>query len=921
MAGVEQNLDSIGYVGGETLDDIISQNNGEIRRRQTLPQIHPYTSAAGASGMADFGSMSGDIHGYHFGPATTVATMGEVARGQVEGTMDMGLGYAGIHMSGPMGFSGAIDGHSIMGNGGNGVYDTVTQDAVHGMMNYGAMGMHGIAEEDEASVGLFAAEEFQHQFGAGAMEGLTMNDFMMQDEAPMPSQRKGGSNEQNEAMAHPLPRMEQPASSETNTQPGTLGASQSMTDYDSPSLTTTHPSISKESSFNTSDSDPLTVGPGGLLIPTLEPPDRYKDIYSSSNFDMVKALSKVWERKNPEIALGKVDLSCAFVICDLDEPDSPIVYVSDIFERLTGYSIHEVLGRNCRFLQSPDGKVQAGAKRQGFVDNDAVYYLKRRLDQNKEAQRSIINYRKGGQPFLNLLTMIPIPWDDPDKLKYVVGFQIDLVVKPEGLENKNASGNYTINYSQAELPKYVWHPPELPQQSAGHTLSRDDVSMLLQQNNASPEGEISKRVWDKLLLENSDDVVHVLSLKGLFLYLSPSCRTTLEYDPSELTGTALSSICHPSDIVPVTRELKETTTNTPVSVVFRIRRKNSGYIWFESYGCLNIEQGKGRKCIILVGRTRPVYALARSDIEISGDNEFWTKMSTSGMFLFVSSNVRTLLDRQPEDMIGTSMQALMRQESKVIFGRTLEKARAGSKVSHKYEVLNRRGVVLQALTTLYPGDATQGQKPTFLVAQIRLLKPTNRGSLSSTKKDPTYGPISPSPSTTPSSASISTPPSLTIPVTTGGSSSLALNPHSHSPPSNLFEELQVTRCTSWQFELRQMERLNRLLAEELALLLGNKKKRKRRRGGGSREGGEGKKCSNCGKGDTPEWRRGPTGGRELCNGCGLRWAKLVGRGGGGGGSGSGGFGGLQGMGGTGWAGGAGAGGQGVGSSDGGSSRS
>ena len=70
---------------------------------------------------------------------------------------------------------------------------------------------------------------------------------------------------------------------------------------------------------------------------------------------------------------------------------------------------------------------------------------------------------------------------------------------------------------------------------------------------------------------------------------------------------------------------------------------------------LHTEQGKGRKSIILVGRERPVYALSKSDITNAGgigENELWTKMSTSGMFLFVSANVRQLLDRQPDDLIG-----------------------------------------------------------------------------------------------------------------------------------------------------------------------------------------------------------------------------------------------------------------------------
>lgn len=36
-----------------------------------------------------------------------------------------------------------------------------------------------------------------------------------------------------------------------------------------------------------------------------------------------------------------------------------------------------------------------------------------------------------------------------------------------------------------------------------------------------------------------------------------------------------------------------------------------------------------------------------------------------------------------------------------------------------------------------------------------------------------------------------------------------------------------------------------------------------------------RKCQQCGKTSTPEWRRGPVGPRTLCNACGLFYCKLV----------------------------------------------
>ena len=174
---------------------------------------------------------------------------------------------------------------------------------------------------------------------------------------------------------------------------------------------------------------------------------------SSSGFNIEGILMKVTSRKNPETDLGSVDMSCAFVVCDITMPDYPIIYASEIFERLTGYKKSEVWMQNCRFLQSPDGKGKKGEKRK-YVDDGAVYALKRGVSKRREVQCSLINYRKGGQPFTNLLTMVPITWDT-EEVKYYVGFQIDLVDNPSAIGSKSVSGTYAVNYSQHRLPPYT----------------------------------------------------------------------------------------------------------------------------------------------------------------------------------------------------------------------------------------------------------------------------------------------------------------------------------------------------------------------------------------------------------------------------------------------------------------------------------
>jgi PAS domain S-box-containing protein len=72
---------------------------------------------------------------------------------------------------------------------------------------------------------------------------------------------------------------------------------------------------------------------------------------------------------------------------ELDDPGPRIVYVNPAFERMTGYSAEEVLGRNPRFLQGPDS------------DRRVLDRLRADLEAGRPFQGETFNYRKDGTPF------------------------------------------------------------------------------------------------------------------------------------------------------------------------------------------------------------------------------------------------------------------------------------------------------------------------------------------------------------------------------------------------------------------------------------------------------------------------------------------------------------------------------------------
>lgn len=898
--------------GGDGLEDIIMGG----QRRHSVTQQHggqqqQYQESVSMSGMyqqmdmrrqhmMEFGAGQGDLHNYQFGQPvqhTTPPLPSNSRRpSNQEMTGDYGDMATNMDLVGGSNFGTIQHSPNPVGVMHVGPPYSMPQDMPSSMMTgmmYGTNMQMGGMHDDQAPILDFNPSSFAPFSG----QPISMaQDFAMPLGTAPGTLHRGNIGGRIEPIDDDGPAQD-PSTSHANDS----HRSSTTHPYPTPPISSGPPVVTGMGPYSSPPNHNVSGESNIVVHGPPRPPAKsaFQGVYSNSGFDMVGCLMRVAQRKNPEIDIGPVDMSCAFVVCDLQKPDCPIIYVSEIFERLTGYNKHEVLMQNCRFLQSPDGKVMAGVRR-NYVDDNVVYALKRRIKKRREVQRTLINYRKGGQAFTNLLTMIPITWDDPNEIKYYVGFQVDLVDKPGAVGLKSLAGTYSVNYQQIHLPRYVWQPPDSARarQEAGHTISREDVSAVLANQPGSYDSELTRGMWDRLLLENTDDVVHVLSLKGLFLYLSPSSRHVLEFPPAELVGQALSSICHPSDIIPVTRELKDAASGQPVSIVFRVRRKVSGYTWFESHGSLCVEQGKGRKCIILVGRERPVYAISTTQLEAAGgigDNEIWSKLSTAGMFLFVGSNVRGILDRQPDDLRGTSIQTLMRGDSKVEFGRCLERARTGKVVAFKHDVMTKRGMFMMAQTTLYPGDASEGEKPTFLVAQTRLVGKAPRNQTRNGKSNESatqlsqqsqsantyHGQTTGRDDNTSSGTGSGTPHSNASTLlrdhvlTHAGGQALAIGSQSHllAAANNIFAELQTTRCSSWQFELRQMEKDNRSLAEELAGLLSRRKKRKRRNGKGG--AGEWRQCANCRTRSTPEWRRGPSGKRDLCNSCGLRWAKQV----------------------------------------------
>jgi PAS domain S-box-containing protein len=89
----------------------------------------------------------------------------------------------------------------------------------------------------------------------------------------------------------------------------------------------------------------------------------------------------------------------------------------------------------------------------------------------------------------------------------------------------------------------------------------------------------------RLLAENATDVISRHDLQGAVLYVSPSCRAVLGYEPADLIGQPGLDLVHPDDRATVDSAQATAADRTrPFTVSFRICRKDGTYIWFESIG-------------------------------------------------------------------------------------------------------------------------------------------------------------------------------------------------------------------------------------------------------------------------------------------------------------------------------------------------
>ena len=121
----------------------------------------------------------------------------------------------------------------------------------------------------------------------------------------------------------------------------------------------------------TDDHLKTVIADGGIIAKTRSEATKALD---DPDFSFIKALQNAQQN---------------FIVTDPSLPDNPIVYATIGFLNLTGYTLDQVLGRNCRFLQGPETNPKAVAK------------IRKAIEDGTDMSVCLLNYRVDGTTFWN----------------------------------------------------------------------------------------------------------------------------------------------------------------------------------------------------------------------------------------------------------------------------------------------------------------------------------------------------------------------------------------------------------------------------------------------------------------------------------------------------------------------------------------
>jgi two-component system sensor kinase FixL len=106
-------------------------------------------------------------------------------------------------------------------------------------------------------------------------------------------------------------------------------------------------------------------------------------------------------------------------IIDAQDPDFPVIYANQSFQKMTGYSEKRIIGRSYFLLYK---RVDAGSR--------IIKEIKHTIDKGRSFHEEIIGFQKNGKKYFNLFRIAPVR-DTGGIVTHYVGIQTDVTLMRE----------------------------------------------------------------------------------------------------------------------------------------------------------------------------------------------------------------------------------------------------------------------------------------------------------------------------------------------------------------------------------------------------------------------------------------------------------------------------------------------------------
>jgi PAS domain S-box-containing protein len=198
---------------------------------------------------------------------------------------------------------------------------------------------------------------------------------------------------------------------------------------------------------------------------------------------------------------------------------------------------------------------------------------------------------------------------------------------------------------------------------------------------AGTSNDITKQKWAweslreseeryRLMADNATDLISRHSAQGVYLYASPASRALLGFRPEELLGTSAYGYLHPDDTDAIRRaDADGGTFLSAGTAMYRVRRKDGAYVWFESSARVvrHPLTGEVQEVIVvsrdITARRRAEEALRRYEFIANSSNEFMTLINREYVYEAANTAYCKAHGREREQIVGRSVSDVWGQET------------------------------------------------------------------------------------------------------------------------------------------------------------------------------------------------------------------------------------------------------------------